>query len=121
VVPHRSGTKKACIEAEVHRLVTASRQKSTRFYWNTTITRLFIGDIWASLPLRSTRPNELSYLETIHLFVELLTPIATSVSLILSLISTKFSTLDEFILAGGKLKKHPRGEILIASLMEKME
>ena len=64
---------KVRIEAEVHRLVTARDKKYTNFieYNNYKLIYRRYAGLFFTIAV-DTYDNELSYLETIHLFVELL-------------------------------------------------
>jgi AP-2 complex subunit sigma-1 len=115
---------KVRIEAEVHRLVTARDKKYTNFIeYNSykLIYRRYAG-LFFTIAVDET-DNELSYLETIHLFVELLDSYFSNVCEldIVFNFSKVYSILDEFMLAG-ELEETSKREILDrVKLMEKME
>ena len=112
------------IEAEVHRLVTARDKKYTNFIeYNSykLIYRRYAG-LFFTIAVDVT-DNELSYLETIHLFVELLDSYFSNVCEldIVFNFNKVYSILDEFMLAG-ELEETSKREILErVKLLEKME
>lgn len=115
---------KVRIEAEVHRLVTARDKKYTNFieYNNyKLIYRRYAGlffTIAVDLP-----DNELLYLETIHLFVELLDSYFSNVCEldIVFNFNKVYALLDEYMLAG-EIEETSKREILDrVKLLEKME
>ena len=115
---------KARIEAECHRLVTARDKKYTNFIeYNSykLIYRRYAG-LFFTIAVDVT-DNELSYLETIHLFVELLDSYFSNVCEldIVFNFNKVYSILDEFMLAG-ELEETSKREILErVKMMEKME
>jgi AP-2 complex subunit sigma-1 len=115
---------KARIEAEVHRLVTARDKKYTNFieYNNYKIIYRRYAGLFFTIAV-DTSDNELSYLETIHLFVELLDSYFSNVCEldIVFNFNKVYSILDEFMLAG-EIEETSKREILDrVKLMEKME
>jgi AP-2 complex subunit sigma-1 len=115
---------KARIEAEVHRLVTARDKKYTNFieYNNYKIIYRRYAGLFFTIAVDSS-DNELSYLETIHLFVELLDSYFSNVCEldIVFNFNKVYSILDEFMLAG-EIEETSKREILDrVKLMEKME
>jgi AP-2 complex subunit sigma-1 len=130
--PNQSGSgssanpeqEKARIEAEVHRLVTARDKKYTNFieYNNYKIIYRRYAGLFFTIAV-DTSDNELSYLETIHLFVELLDSYFSNVCEldIVFNFNKVYSILDEFMLAG-EIEETSKREILDrVKLMEKME
>jgi len=122
-----SGTieaEKARIEAEVHRLVTARDKKYTNFIeYNSykLIYRRYAG-LFFTIAVDIT-DNELSYLETVHLFVELLDSFFSNVCEldIVFNFNKVYSILDEFMLAG-EIEETSKREILErVKLLERME
>ena len=115
---------KARIEAECHRLVTARDKKYTNFIeYNSykLIYRRYAG-LFFTIAVDVT-DNELSYLETIHLFVELLDSYFSNVCEldIVFNFNKVYSILDEFMLAG-EMEETSKREILDrVKLLEKME
>lgn len=115
---------KVRIEAEVHRLVTARDKKYTNFIeYNSykLIYRRYAG-LFFTIAV-DVADNELSYLETIHLFVELLDSYFSNVCEldIVFNFHTVYSILDEFILAG-EMEETSKREILDrVKLLEKLE
>jgi AP-2 complex subunit sigma-1 len=115
---------KARIEAEVHRLVTARDKKYTNFIeYNSykLIYRRYAG-LFFTIAVDIT-DNELSYLETVHLFVELLDSFFSNVCEldIVFNFNKVYSILDEFMLAG-EIEETSKKEILDrVKLLEKME
>mmetsp|Transcript_12286 Transcript_12286/g.20359 ORF Transcript_12286/g.20359 Transcript_12286/m.20359 type:complete len:153 (-) Transcript_12286:125-583(-) len=115
---------KARIEAEVHRLVTARDKKYTNFIeYNSykLIYRRYAG-LFFTIAVDIT-DNELSYLETVHLFVELLDSFFSNVCEldIVFNFNKVYSILDEFMLAG-EIEETSKREILDrVKLLEKME
>lgn len=115
---------KARIEAEVHRLVTARDKKYTNFieYNNYKLIYRRYAGLFFTIAV-DVADNELSYLETIHLFVELLdTYFANVCELdIVFNFNKVYSILDEFILAG-EIEETSKREILDRVMqIEKME
>mmetsp|Transcript_32826 Transcript_32826/g.48592 ORF Transcript_32826/g.48592 Transcript_32826/m.48592 type:complete len:155 (-) Transcript_32826:309-773(-) len=115
---------KARIEAEVHRLVTARDKKYTNFIeYNSykLIYRRYAG-LFFTIAV-DMHDNELSYLETVHLFVELLDSFFSNVCEldIVFNFNKVYSILDEFMLAG-EIEETSKREILDrVKMMEKME
>jgi AP-2 complex subunit sigma-1 len=115
---------KVRIEAEVHRLVTARDKKYTNFieYNNYKLIYRRYAGLFFTIAVDVT-DNELSYLETIHLFVELLDSYFSNVCEldIVFNFNKVYSILDEFMLAG-EIEETSKREILDrVKLMEKME
>jgi AP-2 complex subunit sigma-1 len=115
---------KARIEAEVHRLVTARDKKYTNFIeYNSykLIYRRYAG-LFFTIAV-DIADNELSYLETVHLFVELLDSYFSNVCEldIVFNFNKVYSILDEFMLAG-EMEESSKREILErVKFLEKME
>jgi AP-2 complex subunit sigma-1 len=115
---------KARIESEVHRLVTARDKKYTNFIeYNSykLIYRRYAG-LFFTIAVDIT-DNELSYLETVHLFVELLDSYFSNVCEldIVFNFNKVYSILDEFMLAG-EMEESSKREILDrVKFLEKME
>lgn len=115
---------KARIEAEVHRLVTARDKKYTNFieYNNYKIIYRRYAGLFFTIAV-DVQDNELSYLETIHLFVELLDAYFSNVCEldIVFNFNKVYSILDEFMLAG-EIEETSKREILDrVKQLEKME
>jgi AP-2 complex subunit sigma-1 len=115
---------KVRIEAEVHRLVTARDKKYTNFieYNNYKLIYRRYAGLFFTIAV-DMNDNELSYLETIHLFVELLDSYFSNVCEldIVFYFNKVYSILDEFMLAG-EIEETSKREILDrVKLMEKME
>jgi len=112
------------IEAEVHRMVTARDKKYTNFIeYNhyKLIYRRYAG-LFFTIAV-DVQDNELNYLETIHLFVELLDSYFSNVCEldIVFNFNRVYSILDEFMLAG-EVQETSKREILDrVKLLEKME
>jgi AP-2 complex subunit sigma-1 len=115
---------KARIEAEVHRFVTARDKKYTNFIeYNSykLVYRRYAG-LFFTIAV-DLQDNELSYLETIHLFVELLDSYFSNVCEldIVFNFNKVYTILDEFMLAG-EMEETSKREILDrVKLLEKME
>ena len=115
---------KVRIEAEVHRLVTARDKKYTNFIeYNSykLIYRRYAG-LFFTIGV-DLMDNELSYLETIHLFVELLDSYFSNVCEldIVFHFNKVYSILEEFILAC-EIEETSKREILDrVKLLEKIE
>jgi AP-2 complex subunit sigma-1 len=115
---------KTRIEAEVHRLVTARDKKYTNFIeYNSykLIYRRYAG-LFFTIAV-DVQDNELSYLETIHLFVELLDAYFSNVCEldIVFNFNKVYIILDEFMLAG-EMQETSKREILDrVKFIEKME
>ena len=115
---------KARIEAEVHRLVTARDKKYTNFIeYNSykLIYRRYAG-LFFTIAVDIT-DNELSYLETVHLFVELLDSFFSNVCEldIVFNFNKVYSILDEFMLAGESEETSKKDILDRVKLLEKME
>ena len=115
---------KSRIEAEVHRLVTSRDKKYTNFieFNNYKVIYKRYAGLFFTIAVDST-DHELSYLETIHLFVELLDSYFSSVCEldIVFNFNKVYGILDEFILAG-EIEETSKREILDRmKFMEKME
>ncbi len=115
---------KARIEAEVHRLVTARDKKYTNFieYNNYKIIYRRYAGLFFSIAV-DVADNELSYLETIHLFVELLDSYFSNVCEldIVFNFNKVYVILDEFMLAG-EMEETSKREILDrVKFLEKLE
>ena len=129
VPPQSSGTstveaEKTRIEAEVHRFVTARDKKYTNFieYNNYKLIYRRYAGLFFTIAV-DVNDNELSYLETIHLFVELLDSYFSNVCEldIVFNFNKVYSILDEFMLAG-EIEETSKREILDrVKDMEKME
>jgi AP-2 complex subunit sigma-1 len=117
-------SEKVRIEAEVHRMVTARDKKYTNFIeYNSykLIYRRYAG-LFFTIAV-DIQDNELSYLETIHLFVELLDSYFSNVCEldIVFNFNKVYSILDEFMLAG-EIEETSKKEILDrVKFLEKME
>ena len=115
---------KVRVEAEVHRLVTARDKKYTNFieYNNYKLIYRRYAGLFFTIAV-DTADNELSYLETIHLFVELLDSYFSNVCELDIVFSFNkvYSILDEFMMAG-EMEETSKREILDrVMLLEKME
>ena len=115
---------KVRIEAEVHRLVTARDKKYTNFieYNNFKLIYRRYAGLFFTIAV-DISDNELSYLETIHLFVELLDSYFSNVCEldIVFNFNKVYSMLDEYMLAG-EIQETSKREILDrVKLQEKME
>lgn len=115
---------KVRIEAEVHRLVTARDKKYTNFieYNNYKLIYRRYAGLFFTIAV-DLQDNELSYLETIHLFVELLDSYFSNVCEldIVFNFNKVYSILDEFMLAG-EIEETSKKEILDrVKFLEKME
>uniref|UniRef100_A0A7S2VYS3 AP complex subunit sigma n=1 Tax=Eucampia antarctica TaxID=49252 RepID=A0A7S2VYS3_9STRA len=115
---------KVRIEAEVHRLVTARDKKYTNFieYNNYKLIYRRYAGLFFTIAV-DIADNELSYLETIHLFVELLDSYFSNVCEldIVFNFNKVYLILDEFMLAG-EIQETSKREILErVKLQEKME
>ena len=115
---------KARMEAEVHRLVTARDKKYTNFIeYNQfkLVYRRYAG-LFFTIAV-DVHDNELCYLETIHLFVELLDSYFSNVCEldIVFHFNKVYAMLDEFLLAG-ELEETSKREILDRiKLLDKLE
>lgn len=105
---------KVRIEAEVHRMVTARDKKYTNFieYNNYKLIYRRYAGLFFTIAVDAS-DNELSYLETIHLFVELLDSYFSNVCEldIVFNFNKVYSILDEFMLAG-EIQETSKREIL---------
>ena len=115
---------KTRIESEVHRFVTARDKKYTNFieYNNYKLIYRRYAGLFFTIAV-DVNDNELSYLETIHLFVELLDSYFSNVCEldIVFNFNKVYSILDEFMLAG-EIEETSKREILDrVKDMEKME
>jgi len=115
---------KARIENEVHRLVTARDKKYTNFieYNNYKLIYRRYAGLFFTIAV-DINDNELSYLETIHLFVELLDSYFSNVCEldIVFNFNKVYSILDEYMLAG-EMEETSKREILDrVKFLEKME
>jgi AP-2 complex subunit sigma-1 len=115
---------KVRIEAEIHRLVTARDKKYTNFieYNNYKLIYRRYAGLFFTIAVDVT-DNELSHLETIHLFVELLDSYFSNVCEldIIFHFAKVYNILDEFVLAG-EVEETSKREILDRiKLLEKLE
>jgi AP-2 complex subunit sigma-1 len=115
---------KARIEAEVHRLATSRDKKYTNFieYNNYKLIYRRYAGLFFTIAVDAT-DNELSYLETIHLFVELLDAYFSNVCEldIVFNFNRVYAILDEYLLAG-EIEETSKKEILErVKALEKME
>mmetsp|Transcript_39702 Transcript_39702/g.48355 ORF Transcript_39702/g.48355 Transcript_39702/m.48355 type:complete len:152 (+) Transcript_39702:287-742(+) len=115
---------KARIESEVHRLVTSRDKKYTNFieYNNYKLIYRRYAGLFFTIAV-DISDNELSYLETVHLFVELLDSYFSNVCEldIVFNFNKVYAILDEFMLAG-EIEESSKREILDrVKLLEKME
>ena len=112
------------IEAEVHRLVTTPDKKYTNFieYNNYKLIYRRYAGLFFTIAVDLSE-NELSYLETIHLFVELLDSYFSNVCEmdIVFNFNKVYSILDEYMLAG-EIEETSKREIWDrVRLLEKVE
>jgi AP-2 complex subunit sigma-1 len=119
-----SEIEKVRIEAEVHRLVTARDKKYTNFieYNNYKLIYRRYAGLFFTIAV-DINENELSYLEIIHLFVELLDSYFSNVCEldIVFNFNKVYCILDEFMLAG-EIEETSKREILDrVKLLEKLE
>uniref|UniRef100_A0A6S8YCA1 AP complex subunit sigma n=1 Tax=Ditylum brightwellii TaxID=49249 RepID=A0A6S8YCA1_9STRA len=115
---------KVRIEADVHRLVTSRDKKYTNFieYNNYKLIYRRYAGLFFTIAV-DINDNELSYLETIHLFVELLDSFFSNVCEldIVFNFNKVYSILDEFMLAG-EIQETSKREILDrVKFMEKID
>mmetsp|Transcript_6722 Transcript_6722/g.10184 ORF Transcript_6722/g.10184 Transcript_6722/m.10184 type:complete len:152 (+) Transcript_6722:197-652(+) len=115
---------KVRIEAEVHRLVTARDKKYTNFieYNNYKLIYRRYAGLFFTIAV-DLADNELSYLETVHLFVELLDSYFANVCEldIVFNFNKVYAILDEYMLAG-EIQETSKKEILDrVKMLEKME
>jgi AP-2 complex subunit sigma-1 len=105
---------KVRMEAEIHRLVTSRDKKYTNFieYNNYKLIYRRYAGLFFTIAV-DVNDNELSYLETIHLFVELLDSYFSNVCEldIIFHFSKVYNILDEFMLAG-EIEETSKREIL---------
>mmetsp|Transcript_5869 Transcript_5869/g.12762 ORF Transcript_5869/g.12762 Transcript_5869/m.12762 type:complete len:151 (-) Transcript_5869:161-613(-) len=105
---------KVRIESEVHRLVTSRDKKYTNFieYNNYKLIYRRYAGLFFTIAV-DLADNELSYLETVHLFVELLDSYFSNVCEldIVFNFNKVYSILDEYILAG-EIEETSKKEIL---------
>lgn len=105
---------KARIEAEVHRLVTSRDKKYTNFieYNNYKLIYRRYAGLFFTIAV-DVQDNELSYLESIHLFVELLDSYFANVCEldIVFNFNKVYMILDEYMLAG-EIEETSKREIL---------
>ncbi|KAL7537718.1 hypothetical protein ACHAXR_011028 [Thalassiosira sp. AJA248-18] len=111
---NQTEAEKARIEAEVHRLVTSRDKKYTNFIeYNSykLIYRRYAG-LFFTIAV-DVQDNELSYLESIHLFVELLDSYFANVCEldIVFNFNKVYMILDEYMLAG-EIEETSKREIL---------
>jgi len=119
-----SESEKIRIEAEVHRLVTSRDKKYTNFieYNNYKLIYRRYAGLFFTIAV-DISDNELSYLETVHLFVELLDSYFSNVCEldIVFNFNRVYSILDEYMLAG-EIEETSKREILDrVKLLEKLE
>lgn len=119
-----SESEKVRIENEVHRMVTARDKKYTNFieYNNYKLIYRRYAGLFFTVAV-DLQDNELSYLEIIHLFVELLDSYFSNVCEldIVFNFNKVYSILDEFMLAG-EIQETSKREILDrVKFLEKME
>ena len=112
------------IEAEVHRLITARDRKYTNFieYNNYKLIYRRYAGLFFTMAV-DLADNELCFLETIHLFVELLDSYFSNVCEldIVFNFNKVYSILDEYMLAG-EIEETSKREILDrVKLLEKLE
>eukprot|EP00568_Trieres_chinensis_P010403 CAMPEP_0183301426 /NCGR_PEP_ID=MMETSP0160_2-20130417/7547_1 /TAXON_ID=2839 ORGANISM="Odontella Sinensis, Strain Grunow 1884" /NCGR_SAMPLE_ID=MMETSP0160_2 /ASSEMBLY_ACC=CAM_ASM_000250 /LENGTH=152 /DNA_ID=CAMNT_0025464043 /DNA_START=148 /DNA_END=606 /DNA_ORIENTATION=+ len=115
---------KARIESDVHRLVTSRDKKYTNFieYNNYKLIYRRYAGLFFTIAV-DVNDNELSYLETIHLFVELLDSYFSNVCEldIVFNFNKVYSILDEYMLAG-EIGETSKREILErVKVLEKVE
>ncbi|GMI41175.1 hypothetical protein TrCOL_g2737 [Triparma columacea] len=121
VVPE---AEKKRIEAEVHRMVVSRDKKYTNFieYNNYKLIYRRYAGLFFTIAVDIT-DNELAYLETIHLFVELLDSYFSNVCEldIVFNFNKVYNILDEYMLAG-EIAETSKKEILDrVRLLEKLE
>ena len=119
-----SEAEKSRIEAEVHRLVTSRDKKYTNFieFSNYKLIYRRYAGLYFSIAV-DVSDNELSYLETVHLFVELLDSYFANVCEldIVFNFNKVYAILDEYMLAG-EVEETSKREILDrVKFLEKME
>ncbi|KAL7541159.1 hypothetical protein ACHAWF_006868, partial [Thalassiosira exigua] len=113
-VGNQAEAEKARIEAEVHRLVTSRDKKYTNFieYNNYKLIYRRYAGLFFTIAV-DVQDNELSYLESIHLFVELLDSYFANVCEldIVFNFNKVYMILDEYMLAG-EIEETSKREIL---------
>lgn len=111
---NQTEAEKARIEAEVHRLVTSRDKKYTNFieYNNYKLIYRRYAGLFFTIAV-DVQDNELSYLESIHLFVELLDSYFANVCEldIVFNFNKVYLILDEYMLAG-EIEETSKKEIL---------
>lgn len=111
---NQAEAEKARIEAEVHRLVTSRDKKYTNFieYNNYKLIYRRYAGLFFTIAV-DVQDNELSYLESIHLFVELLDSYFANVCEldIVFNFNKVYLLLDEYMLAG-EIEETSKREIL---------
>jgi len=111
---NQTEAEKARIEAEVHRLVTSRDKKYTNFieYNNYKLIYRRYAGLFFTIAV-DVQDNELSYLESIHLFVELLDSYFANVCEldIVFNFNKVYLILDEYMLAG-EIEETSKREIL---------
>lgn len=111
---NQAEAEKARIEAEVHRLVTSRDKKYTNFieYNNYKLIYRRYAGLFFTIAV-DVQDNELSYLESIHLFVELLDSYFANVCEldIVFNFNKVYMILDEYMLAG-EIEETSKREIL---------
>mmetsp|Transcript_11450 Transcript_11450/g.25225 ORF Transcript_11450/g.25225 Transcript_11450/m.25225 type:complete len:149 (+) Transcript_11450:323-769(+) len=111
---NQTEAEKARIETEVHRLVTSRDKKYTNFieYNNYKLIYRRYAGLFFTIAV-DVQDNELSYLESIHLFVELLDSYFANVCEldIVFNFNKVYSILDEYMLAG-EIEETSKKEIL---------
>jgi len=111
---NQTEAEKARIEAEVHRLVTSRDKKYTNFieYNNYKLIYRRYAGLFFTIAV-DVQDNELSYLESIHLFVELLDSYFANVCEldIVFNFNKVYMILDEYMLAG-EIEETSKKEIL---------
>lgn len=111
---NQTEAEKARIEAEVHRLVTSRDKKYTNFieYNNYKLIYRRYAGLFFTIAV-DVQDNELSYLESIHLFVELLDSYFANVCEldIVFNFNKVYMILDEYMLAG-EIEETSKREIL---------
>ncbi|KAL9179367.1 hypothetical protein ACHAXT_008657 [Thalassiosira profunda] len=121
---NQTEAEKARIEAEVHRLVTSRDKKYTNFieYNNYKLIYRRYAGLFFTIAV-DVQDNELSYLESIHLFVELLDSYFANVCEldIVFNFNKVYMILDEYMLAG-EIEETSKREILDrVKFLEKLE
>jgi len=113
-VPPSDDQEKARLESEIHRMVVSRDRKYTSFieFMNYKIVYRRYAGLFFTLGV-DVNDNELAYLETIHLFVELLDKYFSNVCEldIVFNFNKVYGILDEYILAG-EIQETSKTEIL---------